>query len=66
MPKQLSEDEGFALLAQGRKCTGCGNPEVVMISIPSTAGEPFTLEEIGEKCWCKNCALTQFVTQGKA
>jgi hypothetical protein len=65
--RKVTQDESFALLAAGHKCTQCGNPDVVMISIPSAEGVPFGLDEVGEKAWCKECATVRFaVAHGSA
>ena len=60
-------DETFRMLAQGKKCTQCGDPKVVMISLPKAEGEPFSLEEVGQQCWCERCARLRFLkAEGKA
>ena len=67
-PGELSQDEFIAMARElGLECTGCGATEdIVMFSLPPP-GAPFLPEMMGEKAWCRQCALTLFAKpQGEA
>ena len=44
----MTEVDAFALISVGRKCTGCGDPRVVMVSLPRGVdeGEALVLERV--------------------
>lgn len=63
--RALTLDDMLQMLVDaGRRCKGCSSAEIALFSMSQVdEGEPFTLVDIGETCWCRECGMLLLAEQ---